>query len=123
MSVRLNFNPIRYFSWKGKTFNQVISSIQNNNKLINNIGLSELFKPLPLKIYRREIASTIPLICNSRISSSIDIINQPNGTLVSSDNNYTGNGLVNILDINIIFKQTVIRRSFKALFKYKYLTW
>lgn len=101
MSARLNFNPIRYFSWKGKTFNQIISSIQNNNKLINNIGVSELFKPLPLKIYRREIASVAPSVCNVRISSSIDVLDQPNGSLVSSNNNYTGNGLVNVLDINL----------------------
>lgn len=106
MSSRLNLTPIRYFSWKGKTFNQIISSIQNNNKLINNIQDSELFKPLPLKIYRREIASTTPTTCNPRISSSIDVFNQPNGTTVSFDNNYTGNGLVNVLDIHLTENET-----------------
>ena len=30
MSATLNFNPIKYYSWKGKTFSQITTNIQKN---------------------------------------------------------------------------------------------
>jgi len=99
MSARLNMNEIRYFSWKGRTFNQISSIIKKNTASINGTKHS-LFMSPPLKIYRREIVTTTSRNCKSRNSSSIDIINMPGGTIVNS-NNGTTNGLINTLDINL----------------------
>ncbi len=114
-----------FYSWKGKTFVQVTSSIQKNNgyKPITNDNISALFKPSPLKIYRREFASTQslsntypefsvsvpsstpPLLqnknipCNSRTSIKIDELNQPNGYFIYDTPNNTG--INNVLEINL----------------------
>lgn len=104
MSATLNFNPIKYYSWKGKTFSQITTNIQKN---IGTIGIKtdvrsqesnqNLFKSTPLKIYRREIAIQAPNSC-SRNSVRIDELNMPNGSIINSNYN---NGLVNTLDINL----------------------
>jgi len=90
-------------SWKGKTFNQITTSIQKNKALIGVKGGSEnLFKSRPLKVYRREIASiTNNQHCNVRTSVSIDELNRPNGYLVYSTNVNNDKGLVNVLDIQL----------------------
>ena len=90
-------------SWKGKTFNQITTSIQKNNALIGLKGGSEnLFKSRPLKVYRREIASiTNNQHCNVRTSVSIDELNRPNGYLVYSTNVNNDKGLVNAMDIQV----------------------
>jgi hypothetical protein len=108
MSATLNFNPIKYYSWKGKTFSQITTNIQKN---IGTIGLNtnmptrdsnkNLFKSRPLKIYRREIAVQAPTSC-SRNSVKIDELNMPNGSIINSKYN---NGLVNTLDINLTTNQ------------------
>ena len=102
MSARLNFNPIRYFPWKGKTFSQITTTIQKN-KSVNNptITNNNLFRAAPLKIYRREISNTTVKSCNPRTSVRIDELNSPNGYLVYSNNNNNSNGLANTLDINL----------------------
>ena len=106
MSATLNMNQIRFFSWKGRTFNQITSIIKKNSKSAN-ITNHSFFMPQPLKIYRREIASTTttstttnPYTCNGRISTSIDLLNMPGGTIVNSGVGTT-NGLINTLDINL----------------------
>ena len=96
MSARLNRNPIRFFSWKGKTFNQVTSSIQKNMPTTNDTK-HNLFLPNPLKHYRREIASDPLSTCNSRSSIRIDEFDRPNGTIHHSTAT-TKNGLVNTID-------------------------
>ena len=102
MSARLNMNEIRYFSWKGRTFNQITSVIKKNIGS-NNTSKHSLFIPRPLKIYRREIASSSdnPYSCNGRISTSIDLINMPGGSIVANSDSGNSNGLVNTLDINL----------------------
>jgi hypothetical protein len=90
-------NPIRYFSWKGKTFNQITTAIQKNNVTIE--GKRNLFNSNPLKIYRREIANITTVKPCTRSDVTIDELNMPNGYLVY-DNANTNAGLVNILDIN-----------------------
>lgn len=107
MSAILNMNEIRYFSWKGKTFNQITSVIKKNIGS-NNTSKHSLFIPRPLKIYRREIASTTstsnssnPYTCNGRISTSIDLINMPGGSIVVNSGSGNSKGLVNTLDINL----------------------
>ncbi len=133
MSARLNMKPLPYVPWKGKTFNQVVSTIQhngpNNSSLVSGrilfrddapttsnfiMSAHPLYKihsknklkknPLPLKLYRRELASTNTINnlnninCNPRISTKIDQINAPNGYLVNpTPLNSDTNGLVNTL--------------------------
>lgn len=96
MSARLNMNQIPIISWKGATFNQVHSFVKFNNITDSN-GLTNLFKANPLKIYRREVASTSVDVCNPRSSVKIDHYNRPNGTIINSTAT-TQNGLVNLID-------------------------
>ena len=96
MSAILNMNQIPIISWKGATFNQVHSFVKFNNIADRN-GLTNLFKANPLKIYRREIASTSVDVCNPRTSVKIDSYNRPNGTIINSTAT-TQNGLVNSVD-------------------------
>jgi hypothetical protein len=107
MSTRLNMNEIRYFSWKGRTFNQITSIIKKNIGS-NNTSKHNFFMPQPLKIYRREIASrtststsTNPYTCNGRISTSIDLINMPGGSIIVNSDSGKTKGIVNTLDINL----------------------
>lgn len=101
MSTTLNFNKHKYYSWKDKTFSQVTSSIKKNIGTIpqkyNNI--TNYFLANPLKIYRREIA-TSQISCNSRTSVKIDELNRPNGYLVYNSTNTTGINMP--LDLNLI---------------------
>jgi hypothetical protein len=84
MSAMLNMNPTRYFSWKGKTFSQVTSTIQKNTATIpiSKNNTRNLFLSRPLKIFRREIASSTATRCNIRTSVKIDELDRPNGYLV-----------------------------------------
>lgn len=107
MSARLNMNEIEYFSWKGRTFNQITSIIKKNIGSLNNEKHS-YFIPPPLKMYRREIASTTtnsttsnPYSCNGRISTSIDLINMPGGSTIVNSVSGTTKGIINTLDINL----------------------
>ena len=96
MSARLNFNELRYFSWKGRTITQITSSIKKN--INENENKYNFFIANPLKIYRREIANTGASVSRSAIS--IDELNRPNGAISHSAMN-TNNGLKNEFD-NII---------------------
>ena len=89
------------FTWKNKTFVQVTTALQKNTGTIaiSKTNIQNLFNPTPLKLYRREIASSIIKPCNPRISTSIDELNRPNGYLVY--NSATNYGLDNVLDLNI----------------------
>jgi hypothetical protein len=101
MSATLGFNEIPYYSWKDQVFYQVSSFITENKNRAPTLSINQLMKPMPLKIYRREIASVntknIYSGCGNRISQSIDLINMPGSTIVSENNNYA-NGLVNYID-------------------------
>lgn len=109
MSALLNHNQRPIVNWKGMTFNQITSTIQKNSdaSLDTNTSVRRLFKPLPLKIYRREIATqgsdSKPNVCNPRTSVRIDEINQPGGYLVLDKDNapVDANGLVNTLDFTL----------------------
>ena len=87
MSALLNHNERRIVSWKGRTINQITSSIQKNGNVNKSAILNGnvIFRAMPLKIYRRELAVNIPTsnTChNSRISSSIDEFNRPGGSVL-----------------------------------------
>ena len=99
MSALLNKPMTRYIRWKGKTFYQITSQIKKNKNNGNTSGSTHnFFLPPPNKIYRREIATNIDT-CGSHFSSSIDLMNAPNGYIVS-EVNLPNRGLVNTLDMN-----------------------
>ena len=103
MSARLNMKELPLISWKGKSFNQITSSIKKNGIIdkTNLNGKRNYFHALPLKIYRREIASNFDMShCNSRVSIKINEFDMPNGTIINS-NSSQQNGLVNTVDFNI----------------------
>jgi len=96
----LNTFPYPLVSWKGQTLTQITSSIRPNGKINKDITVSSrsLMMPRPLKIYRREIAANIDTSkCNDRISSSIDVFDQPGGSIINSIATKQ-NGLVNTID-------------------------
>lgn len=98
MSALLNLNSIPLIPWKGRTFNQIHSSFQKNGQLSSSIIENpHLFAANPLKIYRREIASTTLANCSSNSSLRIDIFNRPNGT-INNTKAAIVNDLVNTLD-------------------------
>jgi hypothetical protein len=101
MSARLNLNEIRYYSWKGLSFNKIIvtSAYQKNTNTNNSVR--NFMNPSPLKIYRNEIGSTKINHCN-RSAVSINELNRPNGYIVVSNNklNTITTGIPNTLFIN-----------------------
>jgi hypothetical protein len=81
--------------WKGTYFQQISASIKYNKKLnVSEVGAGDMFRARPLRIYRKEIASSAVEHCNPRISMSIDDFNRPGGTITTSA--LTNNGLANI---------------------------
>jgi len=98
MSALLGLNQQPYYSWKDQTIYQVSSFITKNNNNVKTLGIQQLMKPMPLKIYRREIASIVPGYgCSNRISQSIDLFNMPGSTIVA-ETNACMNGLVNYIN-------------------------
>jgi len=93
-------NQLPIVSWKGKIFYQLTSKLQKNK----NTGTSEtrrsLFLSPPVKLYRRELATTNPDApnCASRVSVRIDELNMPNGYIVSEQ--MVNRGVVNTRDMN-----------------------
>jgi hypothetical protein len=91
-------NPI--IKWKGKTFQQISAGIKfNKTDYSSNIVHGQtLFKALPLKIYRKEIASLDTYNCNPRTSLKIDSFDQPGGTIMSQMP--IAKGLATTIDFN-----------------------
>ena len=101
MLTKYNTNKDFSFSWKGQTFNQVTSLIKKNTSVsLDTFSRSSYFLPTPLKIYRREILTSSDYTCSSKISTSIDVLNMPGGSIVNSSSS-TNNDLPNNLDINL----------------------
>ncbi len=93
---------LKTLEWKGKTFNQISSKYIYNspNKINVNESISYLFRPNPLKIYRKEIASTQNNNnCYSRISLKISDFENP-GMTIQNSNVQNPYGITNIIDIN-----------------------
>lgn len=108
MSARLNMRELPIISWKGKTFNQITSSIKKNGIVDKTFVTAKrnFFHPLPLKLYRREVASVFDMShCNSRVSIRINEFDMPNGTIINSQSSKQ-NGLVNTIDINLTNNKT-----------------
>ena len=106
MSARLGLNGIPSFSWKGKTFSQITADIRKNvvNPSVNNTILTKhaIMKPLPLKIYRKEIASVSLNTCNRRVSSKVFSFETPGATITNSKISDTlANGYANTIDMTL----------------------
>lgn len=100
MSALLNHNERAYYSWKGKTFTQITSTIKQNN--LKNVAGNQIFSARPLNIYRREIASINPSECNVRPSSTIlGTMDTPGSSIVNSAVTNQAHGLVNTADFNL----------------------
>ena len=86
MSARLNLNEIAYVSWKGEATTLITPSLamNQNDMTINRYNLR---LALPLKIYRKEIASTKN--CDAK-RIKIDDLNQPGGSIVTASANGLG---------------------------------
>jgi len=101
MSALLGLNQQPYIRWKDQVFYQISSFIKENKNVSSTLGIHQLMKPMPLKLYRREIASSSPQLsysgCSNRVSQSIDLFNMPGSTIVS-ENLTCKNGLVNFID-------------------------
>ena len=94
MSTRIKINNT-VIDWKGTYFQQISAGIKYNKKLnASEVGRGDIFRARPLRIYRKEIASSEIEHCNARISASIDDFNRPGGTITTSE--LTNNGLANI---------------------------
>jgi hypothetical protein len=107
-SSLLNKNMKKNVLWKGKTFNQIASSIQmnKNSMVLTNMNLK---KPMPLKIYRKEIASvSLTQPKYQRTGISIDEYNRPNGSIIShsSTNLYGNNFTLDAKDANYVNNTT-----------------
>jgi hypothetical protein len=90
MSARLGFNEIPYISWKGKTFSQITADVRKNvvipkpGQTNANLSNRAIMRPLPLKLYRKEIASVELSTCNRRVSSRVFSFETPGSTIVNS---------------------------------------
>lgn len=102
MSARLNMNPIRYESWKGKTLNQVVSFVQKNTDRFVENTTHNFFRARPLKHYRRELLvdPSYNHTHNPRISSTIRELEAPNGYVISVAER-CGNGLEHTIDMTL----------------------
>lgn len=99
MPARLNFKPKKYTSWKGSVFYRVSSFLEKNENT-QSASINQLMKPLPLNIYRKEIVSQTPKICNARTSVKIEELDRPGSTIVS-ENRPCSNGLVDVKVNNV----------------------
>ena len=87
MSALLNHNKPAIISWKGRSINQITSSIRKNGTADMESLSSNIFRAMPLKVYRREIAANISSqsgCSNSRISSSVDEFSRPGGSILQN---------------------------------------
>jgi hypothetical protein len=117
MSALLGHNERANIPWKGKTFSQVTSMILKNQNTGVPRDNRNFLRSQPLKIYRREIATinttaTGNFRCNSRTSTSIDVINRPGGSIVNTNGPAKdAKGLANTLDFNLTNNKTELPGS------------
>lgn len=113
MSAILNFNEIAYIAWKGPPTKQITPFFQmNQNKTIlskYNLKLAQ-----PLKIFRKEIASTALTTCTPRYIK-IDEIMRPNGYMISKALPQHQYGISEIIDLELPNNSTERPGSCNAL--------
>lgn len=106
MSALLSLSQKPTVSWKGKTFQQIASSIKKNTNTAEGTYFAS--RAQPLKHYRRELVlSDTPNTYNQRISMSVDNVNAPGSTIVNSATCY-GTDCVNGIALNIDMNRTEI---------------
>ena len=97
MSNRLKINN-EVMNWKGTHFQQISAGIKYNKKLNGTLAAGDIFRAGPLRLYRREIASSTFTNCSARTSTSIDDFNRPGGTITTNVSNHSG--LANTIEID-----------------------
>jgi len=80
----------RPIAWKGKTFSQITTIVKKN--LMDSSTHYDIYKPNPVKHYRKEIASVDPnTSCNPRVLQTImRDLEVPGGSIIRA--NFDGNG-------------------------------
>ena len=98
MSTRLKINS-EVIDWKGTHFQQISAGIKYN-RIQNgaNSGPGDIFRARPLRLYRKEIASSASTQCSARTSVSIDDLSRPGGTITT--NVSSNGGLANIIEVD-----------------------
>jgi hypothetical protein len=96
MSARLNMNPIKPVLWKGRTFNQIVSGLKMNGSTES----TGIFSALPMKHYRREVASVALSDRSSRPSMSVDESLRPGGAITTEVGSETG--FCQTLDFSVV---------------------
>ena len=96
MSARLNMNPIKPVLWKGRTFNQIVSGLKMNG----STDSTGIFSALPMKHYRREVASVALSDRSSRPSMSVDESLRPGGAITTEVGSETG--FCQTLDFSVV---------------------
>jgi hypothetical protein len=97
MSVLINEPPIVAWKDQANTFLQISAGIRYNS--LGTLHDKGMFKALPLKIYRREIATQHLGTLNPRSSGRISAFERPGGTTTS--NNADCTGISNTTEINV----------------------
>lgn len=94
---RLGLKSKTHFKWKGRTFSQISSVLQKNNGLESSAD-KLYFRPLPIKGYRKEIASQ-KISTNSRSQQIRTMMDAPGSTIVNGQTTTNCVGQGNTLDI------------------------
>lgn len=91
--------------WKGKSFTQIVMEISKNDTVNDTTFGTNLFRALPNKVFRKEIASKPMNLYNHSTKISIEDINSPGGVIMNSSSknavdltNKTTEGLVNFMN-------------------------
>ena len=103
----------RQIAWKGKTFSQISTVLKKHDERSlphdHSNFMRTVTKPLPLKGYRKEIASKSITKCNPRSSQTLmKDFETPGGTIIKANYDMNGNinynhdcdGLATTLDIH-----------------------
>jgi hypothetical protein len=104
---RYGFDPASVTSqqplipWKGKTFNQIVGSLQKNTNNFTSTNPAILRRALPQKLYRKEFATSLSIPQSQRSSIKFDDMNAPNGYSITAKST-TPSNLSTTLDINYI---------------------
>lgn len=80
---RLGLKRKSDFQWKGKTFSQ-ISSVLRKNTRANTLETKLFFRPLPAKLYRREIASIKEPNNATKQYNIQSLMDTPGGNIINS---------------------------------------
>jgi hypothetical protein len=99
MSARLSLEEKPLIAWKGKTFSQITATLRKNGFNTSTSDPRIALKPGPIKLYRKEIASTPLNTCNRRNSVQVFDFETPGNSIVNSKiTDFNTKGISNTLD-------------------------